>query len=190
VREGAVLLISGPFDETAHLHSTERAKEIGLGYKTVPLEMRDQTFEWAGHPLPLIYGGDATTILSQAELPDGKDWAEVTLGKGKILFSALPLELNDRLDSVAAVYRYAIEAAGIKPEYTTTVRNPGILIAPTLLPKATLYVLTSETNATGVEFTDARSGKTFAGTLEPGRAALLLVGTDGRLIAEYNWQGK
>lgn len=190
VRDGAVLLISGPFDETPHLHPTDRAEKIGLGYKTVPLEMRDQTFRWAGHPLPLIYGGIKTTILSRAKMPEGKDWAEVTLGKGKILFSALPLELNDRLDSVAAVYRYAIQTAGIKPEYTTTVTDPGILICPTLLPKATLYVLTSETNDTAVAFRDARSGKTFTGTLEPGRAALLLVGTDGQLIAEYHWHGK
>lgn len=190
VREGAVLLISGPFDETPHLHPTERAKKIGIDYKTVALEMRDQMFRWAGKPLPLVYGGQDTTVLDQAEMPGGKDWAEVTLGKGKILFAALPLELNDRLDSVAAVYRYAIRTAGIKPEYTTTVTDPGMLICPTMLPKATLYVLTSETNQTAVEFTDARSGKTFTGTLAPGRAALLMVGTNGQLIASYNWHGE
>lgn len=190
VRNGAVLLISGPFDETPHLHPTDRAKDVGLDYKTVPLEIRYPTFRWAGKPLPLIYGGQKTTILSRAEMPGGKQWAEVTLGRGKILFSALPLELNDRLDSVAAVYKYAIQIAGVTPEYTTTLADPGMLICPTLLPKATLYVLTSETRETAVEFRDARSGKTFTGTLEPGRAALLLVGTDGRLLAQYHWHGE
>lgn len=187
VQDGAVLLIDGPFDGDAHLHPTDRADKVGLHYNTVPLQIRDQTFRWAGKPMPLIYGGMKTTTLSRALMPGGKEWAELRLGKGRILFSALPLELNDRLDSVAAVYRYAIEAAGVTPAYTTDVTDPGLLICPTLLPNATLYALTSETNNTAVEFRDARSGKTFTGILQPGRASLLMIGTDGRVIAQYHW---
>jgi hypothetical protein len=187
VRDGAVLLLSGPFADDPHLHPTQRAAELGIPYETAPLELREQTFRWAGNPLELTYGGMGTTMLSRADLPGGQDWVEQPLGKGKILFSALPLELNDRLDAVAAVYAYALQAAGVQPIYTTTVRNPGILICPTILPHATLYVLTSETNETGVSFRDVRSGKIFSGKLEPGRASLLLVGQDGSLIASYRW---
>ncbi len=189
VREGAVLLISGPFADDPHLHGTNRAAEAGLSYATGPLELREQTFRWAGAPLHLTYGGIKTTTLSYAELPGGKDWVEEPLGKGKILFSALPLELNDRLDAVAAVYAYALKAAGVEPIYTTTVSDPGILICPTLFPHATLYVLASETNAADLSFRDIRSGKDFTGRLEPGRASLLLVGDDGSLIANYRWPG-
>ncbi len=189
VRAGATLLISGPFNESPHLHPTERAASVGLGYKNVPLELRNQSFTFPGGTVPLVYAGDTTTILRRAALPDGQDWKEVQLGKGRILFSALPLELNTRLGSVAKVYAYALKAAGVKPEYTTTITDPGILICPTLLPQATLYVLTSETNQTHVEFRDARSGATFTGTLPPGRAALLLVGTNGKLLASYHWHG-
>jgi hypothetical protein len=187
VRDGAVLLISGPFAEDPHLHPTRRAAEVGIPYETTPLELREHTFRWAGNPLVLTYGGMGTTTLSQAELLDGRDWVEEPLGKGKILFSALPLELNDRLDAVAAVYAYALKAAGVEPIYTTTVKNPGILICPTVLPHATLYVLASETNDTDLSFRDVRSGKTFSGKLEPGRASLLLVDQDGSLIASYRW---
>jgi len=129
-------------------------------------------------------------FLGRARLPGGKDWVELPLGRGKILFSALPLELNDRLDSVAAVYAYAIQAAGVTPTYTTAVSDPGLLICPTLLPHATLYVLASETNQTAVSFRDQRSGKSFTGTLEPGHASLLLVGEDGKLITSYRWHGE
>jgi hypothetical protein len=187
VRDGAVLLVSGPFAGDPHLHPTQRAAELGIPYKTTPLELREQTFRWAGNPLTLAYGGMKTTVLSRAGLPGGQDWVERSLGKGKILFSTLPLELNDRLDAVAAVYDYALKEAGVEPIYTTTIGNPGILICPTVLPHGTLYVLTSETNETDVSFRDARSGKTFSGKLEPGRASLLLVGEDGSLIARYRW---
>jgi hypothetical protein len=70
------------------------------------------------------------------------------------------------------------------------VSDPGILISPTLFPHATLYVLMSETNATDLSFRDTRSGKNFTGKLEPGRAALLLVGEDGSIIANYHWPGR
>ena len=182
-----MLLISGPFGMDAHLHPTGRAAKVGLDYLTTPLEIRDQTFEWAGEPLQLSYGGLKTTKLSRAELPGNKDWAEVRLDKGRILFSALPLELNDRPEATAAVYAYAIKAAGIEPAYTTTIHDAGMLICPTELAEATLYVLASETNRRDVAFHDARSGKNFKGVLEPGRAALLLVGKDGKLITAYNW---
>ena len=65
--------------------------------------------------------------------------------------------------------------------------NVGILICPTRLPKATLYVLTSESNQKAVEFHDVRSNKNFSGQLENGRAALLLIDNQGKLVTTYNW---
>jgi hypothetical protein len=188
VRAGSVLLLSGPFSDDPHLHATDRAARMGFGYETVPLQLREQKFVWAGKTLALSYRGMKTTVLNRAELPGGEEWMEKSFGKGRILFSALPLELNDRLDSVAAVYAYALKVAGVKPAFTTTVDDCGILISPTKFPHATLYVLTSETNSTAVSFHDQRSGKDFRGQLQPGRAALLLVGEDGTLITSYGWE--
>ena len=189
VRDGAVLLISGPFSDDPHLHPTDRAAGVGLNYVEAPLLLREQNFHWAGGTLALSYRGMKTTVLSRALLSSGKDWMEKPLGKGKILFSALPLELNDRLDTIAAVYSYGLKAAGVEPVYTTTVTDPGLLIYPTVLPHATLYVLTSETDETAISFRDERSGQAFSGHLEAGRAALLLVGQDGTLITSYGWNG-
>ncbi len=113
--------------------------------------------------------------------------AEKPLGKGKILFAALPLELNQNLKAVGDIYRYAMKVANISPTYTTTMTDAGILICPTRLPKATLYVLTSESNRKAVVVHDVSSGKEFSGQLENGRAALLLISDEGKLIATYNW---
>jgi hypothetical protein len=190
VRNGAVLLISGPFAGDEHLHPTARADEAGIPYELVPLHERETEFHSPAGEALLSYSGQKTTVLNRALLADGKEWTEKPLGKGKILFSALPLELNSNLAAVGAVYRYALQAAGVEPIYTTTLDDPGLLICPTLYPKATLYVLTSESNRTAVSFTDRRSGKTFTGTLLSGHAATLLVGTGGELLASYNWPEK
>ncbi|MFP5206619.1 MAG: beta-galactosidase [Acidobacteriota bacterium] len=190
VRDGAVLLVTGPFGADAHLHETGRQSAVGLPYATEPLLLREQLMRFPGGEERLTFAGDITTTASQAALPEGALWAEKPLGKGRILFAALPLELNSNLQAVGDVYRYALKIAGVAPVYSTTLADPGILIAPTQLPQATLYVLTSESNQQQVEFTDTRSGRRLTGTLGSGRAALLLVGADGKLLAAYNWSGR
>ena len=100
----------------------------------------------------------------------------------------MPLELNDNLQAVGDVYRYAARLAGVTATYTTSLSDPGILICPTRFPRATLYVLTSESDQHEVSFRDRASGKQFSGKLDPGHAALLLIGNDGSVLASYNWK--
>jgi hypothetical protein len=187
VRAGAVLLVTGPFAGDAHFHPTGRQDSVGLPYRTDPLTAREDFFHFPGGNEALQFPGQKTTVLLQATMPDGAGWAEKPLGKGTILFAALPLELNANLQAVGDVYSYALEKAEIAPVYSTTLKDPGILICPTVFPKATLYVLTSESNRTEVSFTDLRSGRSISGKLAGGRAALLLIGTNGKLLATYNW---
>jgi len=188
VAAGATLLVSGRFDADAHLHPAQRQRAIGLDYEPGPLTIRENLLQWPGGEARLTYGGEKTTFLARAFLPDGRAWTETAHGKGRILFAALPLELNDNLQAIGDVYAYALKTAGVVPVYTTAVHDPGMLICPTRFAHATLYVLTSESSGSEVSFTDVASGKNFSGTLEPGRAALLLVGNDGRVIASYNWR--
>jgi hypothetical protein len=136
--------------------------------------LRETLLQWPDHEARLTFGGDKTTFLDRAVLPGGATWAERALGKGRVLFSPLPLELNDNMQAIGDVYRYALKVAGVEPTYSTAVVDPGILICPTRYPKATLYVLTSESPRQPVTFRDASSGHTFTGELDAGRAALLL----------------
>jgi hypothetical protein len=188
VKAGSTLLVTGPFDGDAHMHATGRQDAIGIPYITVPLMIRDRAehFPWGDEELS--FTGNKTTVLSEAQTPNDDAWVEKTLGKGKILFSPLPLELSDNIELVGKAYRYALKTSGVVPVYRTTLADPGILIAPTVFPAATLYVLTSESNRQQIVFDDVRSGRRFAGTLESGSAAILLVGVDGKVLAEYNWR--
>jgi hypothetical protein len=187
VKAGAVLLVTGPWDGDAHMHATARQDSVGIPYTDEPLTVRDPIMHFAGGDEVLSFRGNKTTVLSRAVLPGDSDWVEKPLGKGKVLFAVLPLELNDNLRAVGDVYSYALKAAGVVPVYTTTLKDPGIMICPTRFPDATLYVVTSESNQTQLNFTDVRSGKSFSGKLYSGRAAILLIGVDGKLLATYAW---
>jgi len=169
VNEGATLLVSGPFDGDAHFHPTGRNLAVGLRYETVALTVRHELLKFPGGEEWLTYGGDKTTYIDRAAMPDKSLWVEKALGNGKILFSPLPLELNDNLQAVGDVYRYALKTAGVVPAYSTGLLDTGILICPTRLPNATLYALTSEVSApSSCGFRDAASGAQVSFTLPPG----------------------
>ncbi len=109
-------------------------------------------------------------------------------GQGKIPFASLPLELGDNAAGLGEVYRYAMAQAHVAPAITKVHASSGILICPTAYQHATLYVLTSQTATEQISFEYPRSAKLTTGRLEAGRAALLLVGTDGKLLASYHWK--
>jgi hypothetical protein len=187
VEAGATLLVSGRFDEDAHFHATGRQSQIGLDYQPGPLLIRENIVKWPGGEARLTYSGEKTTYLDRALLPNADTWTEKPLGKGHILFAPLPLELNDNVQAIGDVYRYAAKTAGVVPDYSTNLHDPGILICPTRFPHATLYVLTSESDRTEVSFRDGLSGKAIAGWLLPGHAAMLLIGEGGEILASWNW---
>jgi hypothetical protein len=187
VRDGATLLVSGAFDNDEHFHSTPRASQLGLDLRSGLLDTREFPLNGVGGGVTLSFSGQKTTYLERTILPNGDSLLEKTLGKGRILIFALPFELNDNLKYVGDIYHHALQEAGVREAYTTTLNDPGMLICPTQFEHATLYVLTSESAASEMSFRDARSGKVVAGKLEPGRAALVLVNDQGELLASYNW---
>ncbi len=187
-KDGATLLVSGRFDEDPHFRATGRQTELGIDYRPGRLRLMNQKIQWPGGSGRLTYSGPKTDFLERAFLPDGSTFVEKTVGRGKILFVALPLELNDNLKAVGEVYQYALKTANVDAVYSSTLEDPGILICPTRFPHATLYAISSESDDPEVSFRDARSTKEFSARLAPGHGALLLVGENGDLLASYHWK--
>lgn len=186
VRAGATLLLTGRFDQDEHFRPTDRHKAAGLDYEPRILATRDNPVRWPGGSGQATFSGNKTTFLDQAVLPSGATFARQPMGQGQILFFALPLELNDDMKLLGDVYRWALTEARVPPVYQTRLDDPGILICPTALETGTLYVLTSESSVRrDVAFRDIASGKDLSATLEPGRAALLMVTRTGEVVARY-----
>ena len=188
VKAGATLLVSGRIDADEHwMPVPERTREWNVEYSPGAMASREVELNWPGGKSRLSYSGDRTTYAERGFLGGGKTFVEVPLGAGRILYFAPPLELADQLDEIGRVYRYAMKRAGVTLPYETGCEDPGILICPTRLPDATLYVLTSESAGNApVAFRDNLSGAGFRISIPPGRGALLLVGRDGRIVASYN----
>ena len=188
VRNGATLLVTGRFDADEHFRPTSRPQESGIDCQPGLLATRENLIEWPGGRAWLSFSGEKTTHLERAFLASGRAFEEKQLGKGRVLYFPLPLELNDNLKAIGDVYRLALDRAQVARVYSTEMEDPGLLVCATQWEEATLYVLTSESSSSApVRFRDAASGKDFAAKLDPGRAALLLISRKGEVLASYNW---
>jgi len=188
VKAGATLLISGRIDADEHwLSIPERTRSWNTEYTSSALTTREVSIQWPGDSAHLSYSDNRTTYAERGVLQNNTTFLDVSLGSGHILYYALPLELADQLDAIGKIYSYAIKCAGANSFYETSCKDPGILICPTRLPDATLYVLTSESASTEpIEFRDLLSSTNIHVNLAPGRAALMLIHKDGHIIASYN----
>jgi hypothetical protein len=186
VEQGATLLVTGRFDADEHFRETERGEILNAGYRPGPLT-RENFIEWPNGKGWFSFSGDKCRNLPRGYLDGDRMFVEQKVGQGRILYFAVPIELSDDLWAVGSVYRYASTTAGIEPVYRTELDDPGILICPTQLERATLYVLTSESPLERrVRFQDNRSKKIIDVKLGAGRGAMVMVRHDGEIIAAYN----
>ncbi len=188
VKEGATLLISGRVDADEHFQAVQaRVSGWDVGYREEALRTRYAVVNWPEDSARLSFSGDKTTYLDRGALRGDRTYADIILGKGHILYFALPLELSDEVDQIGRVYSFAIKVAGASEVYSTSCTDPGVLIAPTSLDGGTIYVLTSETSdSAAIGFKDNLSGAEVRVKLAPGRGALLLVNREGKITASYN----
>ena len=191
VRRGATLLIGGPLGD-AHCRPTDRLERLGLGGRPVPFTARHCTQASASGPLPLVYSGEAANIVDRWVFDgDDRTLADASLGRGRIIQTAYPVELNDESASLVGLYRDVI--GGLEAERSaalapfTATAGSGVLVWPRLFPDATLYTCVSErAEPAAVEVTDHRSGATFRTILAPERAAMVLLeGASGAPIAAF-----
>jgi len=187
VTQGAVLVVSGRLDADEHFRPTDRVHRLGLDYRVGPLDVRGHLLEWPGGRLRLTFAGDKTTYLERGVLPGGRTFEDKPVGKGRILYVPVPLELSEEVATIGEIYRYAMRQAGVKADVSLVADDPAILVSPTFLEDATLYVLTSESSAhQRVSFRHEATGRDLDAELAPGRAALLLVRHNGQVVASYN----
>ncbi|MDP4188143.1 MAG: hypothetical protein Q8905_08860, partial [Bacteroidota bacterium] len=189
VSGGTTLLITGPIDKDPHFESVKRLTELGVETRTEPVLQLNSFLTIGNERYQLNYYNTSAmqSIDQMVWKEDHGKIKEVTLGKGKILISEYPVELNTNLNTIAELYKYAAKKGNITSEFVTDCSNPGILIRPIDYEKARMYLLESETDTDEV-FTirDKFVNKDYSVKLEAGRAKLLLISKeDGKIIDQY-----
>jgi len=190
VSAGGTLLVTGPVGRDEHWHSVDRTTSLKLNAQTGPLWYHSATLRIGSATIPMVYSQDRQFWAEALTMENGETFAELSYGKGRIYWAAFPVELADGTEATAEVYRYVTQRLGLSPAFDMQSPLPnGVLIYPTVLDDAALYVCTSE-NAAPAQITlrDKLTGAQLNFVLAPERAAIAMISKDKRaVVAKYGF---
>jgi len=190
---GATLVLTGPTGIDAYWRHTDRLAGL-LGERKLGNVVREERIEVGGRKLSVSYGQRRIAEVAK-ESPAAVDASagadavvEAAYGKGRVIWSGLPLELNDRSEPIAALYEYALKAAGCGPdlEWIQGGELPGVYGRKLAFESGALFVFVSEYAwDTEVEVKDPATGAVYSFVLEKERSVLFAADGAGKLAATY-----
>ena len=140
--QGGNLLVTGPVDYDEHWHHTGRAAQLKLDAQAEPLVYHNARLQLGDRVLSLSFDTQKQTWLDALHFSDGSTLKEISYGKGRIYWAAYPMELAEGTQAAADLYAYVAAKAGIAPEFELqSAVSPGVLIFPTVLEDAVMYVM-------------------------------------------------
>lgn len=189
VERGAVLLLTGAIDANEHWLERPRLKQLGINATTRPVA-QEESIVIGRKEYRVSYRGDKLQRIEKSVVEGGKipAIAIIRRGKGKILWSPLPVEISDTPETTAALYRFALKEAGVEAACEVEQQNPSVLIAPTVFNEAVLYTFVSECDRdTEVKWTHRESNSSLSITVRAQRSAIVFVNRKtGKVLAQRN----
>ncbi len=189
VAKGGTLLVTGPVNRDEHWMPVDRLMPLGIKATVGPLVVRGAVLS-----LPdgtsFALGFPATVQQSETwtqTFADGKSVEVIPHGSGKILWTAQPVEFAEGYDATAALYRWALQQAGVAPAFQeSSPLSPAVLAYPTILDDAVLYSFSNESaDAQQVDIVDALTGAHIHFTMAAQRGAALLLDRQGKVLSSY-----
>lgn len=191
VERGGCLLVSGPASRDEHWQLVDRLSPLHMQASLMTLATRQSTLHLSqpAQTFQLTYPSEAQQApLEVLRFTDGSALQEIAHGRGKILWAADPVELAESYEPTAALYQYAMRAAGVVPAFREIhPLSPGVVAFPTVLKNAVLYSFSSESlDATDVDIEDSITKAHLHFRLGAQRGAVLLLQRpDGKLLGSY-----
>ncbi|GAB2560242.1 beta-galactosidase [Gracilibacillus alcaliphilus] len=189
MESGAVLLWTGPIGLNEYWHHEQPLREELGDYRLANL-LREEVLTIDEMEYPVSFGDRRIGELFKEET-DETDLVEINLGKGKLIWCPLPIELNQRSDVLIAVYQKALQAAGTSDEieWLQGGQYPGIYGRKLSFKAGSLYTFVSEyAMDTPIEIRDPASGKVYRFKLEKERSQLFATDKQGNVLASYRDQ--
>lgn len=190
-RTGATLLLTGPAGLDAYWRHTGRLASE-LGERRLGNVVREERLTVGGRGYAVSYGRRRIAEVAK-EIPaagaSGADAVvDVAYGNGRLIWCPLPVELNERDEPIAALYAYALEAAGCRQslEWLEGGELPGVYGRQLRFEQGSLFVFVSEyAHDAPLRVRDADSGTVYSFVLERERAAMFATDSEGRIVAVY-----
>jgi len=191
-KTGATLAVTGPLGLDAYWRPSDRLNDL-LGRTEMSNVRREELLKVDGRSHPVSFGGTgiARYLKEAPKAQEDRQYDEpvlLALGKGRLLWCPLPLEVNDRDEPIAAFYRYSLRLSGVQPEleWIQGGENPGIYGRKLEFSEGALFVFVSEFSwdAT-VEIRNPANGMKYRFLLPAERSVLFATDRQGQLLSRY-----
>ncbi|OMF80874.1 beta-galactosidase [Paenibacillus glucanolyticus] len=191
-REGSTVLWTGPLRTDAYWGEALHRLQAEIGETVQANVLREEMLELAGERFAVSYGERKINVLA-VDRPLGRldgalELFTVTLGKGRLIWCPLPVEMNERWEPIQALYAEALRSAAILPEleWLKGGELPGIYGRKLAFGQGSLYVFVSEHAASAeIEVRDPVSGTGYAFVLERERTVMFMTDTEGQVRTVY-----
>ncbi|GHD69165.1 glycoside hydrolase [Jeongeupia chitinilytica] len=181
-RHDITVLLTGPADLDEYWRPTGRI--AGAGTRNLN---REETLLLAERRWRASFGGEAIARLSTG---DGDGLVERTMGRGRLLWCPLPLELNQRTDVLDALYRHALVRAGVTLPWRWLGDAPeGVALHRQAFADRTLWIVVSEAARDhALAWHDLGTGRSYTTTLAAGRALVFVTDEAGTVVGSLRDQ--
>ncbi|MDO3410302.1 beta-galactosidase [Saccharibacillus sp. CPCC 101409] len=187
----ATLVITGPAGLDAYWHESDRADKL-LGIRSLSNVRREEVLELGGRRLPVSFGGRRIAETLKEIPADAEGRADAVLdvpnGKGRLIWSPLPVELGSGDEPIAELYRCAAQRAGVTDDLDWLAGGElaGVYGRKLGFASGSLYVFVSEYAwDTEIEVRDRATGAVYGFTLESDRSVLFAANAEGAVTAVY-----
>ena len=190
VESGGNLLITGPVSRDQHWQDEHRMQQLGIAAHIGPLVYHNAQMRLGDRSIPLAFGQEQQNWLHSLQFDDGATFREIQHGKGRVFWTADPIELNESLQSTADCYKFVADGLNIAPMFRAIANMaPGILIFPTSLEDAMLYVMVSDSgDPAKVNIVDNTTGVSISLSLPAEHAAIAVVSkSQKKIVAKYGF---
>jgi hypothetical protein len=192
-KTGATLLVTGPISLDAYWREHKRFKEL-VGESKISNVQREEILDIQGVKVPVSYGHRRIAEVNK-EVRVGENMTtigdalvDIPLGQGRLLWSPLPIELNDNTAAVEALYRHALDAAGCEAglEWIHGGEHAGVYGRKIAFSEGFLYTFVSEFAwDVNIEVKDTETGTSYAFVLGKERSVLFATDASGKLLSVY-----
>ncbi|MEX1029060.1 MAG: beta-galactosidase [Paenibacillaceae bacterium] len=189
---GGTLLITGPIGIDEYWKPVSRLTST-IGQTQLANVLREERIELGDTIYPVSFGAyriaeaNKELIIGEGQAESSKV-KEYVIGKGRLIWCSVPIELNERSEPLVALYRYALNKAGVDDELTWLQGGglPGIYGRKLSFRDGALMIFVSEyAHDTEIQVSDPVSGRTYRFMLEKERSVLFMINATGQIVSTY-----
>lgn len=186
--KGMTLLFTGPINIDEYWNETKRMDNV-IGATRIENILREELLEIQAKQYPVSFGGERIADTKKELLTAGntETLVERTYGIGKVIWSPIPVELNDRSEVMIALYEYAIKQAGVSRHLEWFQGDlPGNYGRKLTFANGYLFVFVSEFGKdSNMKIKDPETNKIYTFPLESERTVMFATDKAGQITAIY-----